>query len=402
MSATVGAAAPTVSQLFRGPAIPAAERLRPIRHLYLHIPFCVHKCGYCDFNAYAGMSHWIEPYMAALCTELELALCALPFRALRSVYLGGGTPSLVEPEQLAGTLDLLRSDGLIAPGCEITLEANPSTVSLPRARGWHRLGVNRVSLGVQSFDAGDLRVLERMADGSQVASAVSAIRSAGIERLNLDLIYGVPGQTPRSWSRTLEQAVQLNPQHLSCYCLAVEPRTRLARQVGEGRLVPLGSDLEWELATLTRTRLAQEGYLRYEISNWCRPGSPSRHNLAYWRVKSVYGAGAGAHSCLVSAPWRWHRTWNVSHPRAYIAAASRGLPTEDGEIVGGALAMAEKTMLGLRTCWGVHLGNHALRHLGSPLEELYQAGLVDLVAGRWRSTARGLDLHNQVAMALLP
>ena len=207
---------------------------RPYRHLYVHVPFCRHKCGYCDFNAYAGMDRLMPAYVEALEHELADARAARPFGSLRTVYLGGGTPSLLPPDLAARLLGSVRAGFDVEPDAEVTLEANPASTDSDRLEAWRRGGVNRLSLGVQGFDRRALAVLERRTDGAQAVRAFGDARSAGFANISLDLIYGVPFQSQGSWRETVARAIELGPEHLSCYCLSFEEGTLLERRRREG------------------------------------------------------------------------------------------------------------------------------------------------------------------------
>jgi oxygen-independent coproporphyrinogen-3 oxidase len=256
--------------------------------------------------------------------------------------------------------------------------------------------VDRLSLGVQGFDRRALAVLERRTDGAQAVRAFREARSAGFANVSLDLIYGVPFQDLASWRDTVERAIDLGSEHISCYCLSFEQGTLLDRRRREGRLPEVEADAQWELLDLACGLLAEAGFERYEVSSWARPGFRSRHNRAYWECRPVYGAGAGAHSYATDGEraWRW---WNVAKPREYIAAAGRQEMVADGEELGARQAQAERVMLGLRTVGGLEPPNGFDR----ALEDLLRAGLVERHANRVLPTRRGLDLHNQIALALL-
>jgi len=299
-----------VSRLF----IPPAEGSLPFEHLYLHIPFCKHKCGYCDFNAYAGMDGLMPAYVEALLTELEAAQGRLPFGGLRTVYLGGGTPSLLPAELMARLLAGIRACFQVEADAEVTLEANPVSTDPERLATWLQGGVNRLSLGVQGFDPRALGVLERGADGAQAERAFGQAREAGFENISLDLIYGVPGQSDTLWRETLRRAAALGPEHMSCYCLSFEAGTLLTRRRDRGLLAEVESDAQADQLDVAVEELEALGYRRYEVSSWARPGRQSRHNRAYWQCRPVYGAGAGAHSYAAARDraWRW---WNVALPR---------------------------------------------------------------------------------------
>lgn len=365
----------------------------PFPHLYVHLPFCRHKCGYCDFNAYARLDGLMEPYVEALERELGYAAGRYSFGPLATVYFGGGTPSLMPAESIRRLLDRIRSLIGLRPDAEVTLEANPASTDPAKLAGWREAGVNRLSIGVQGFDPRALAVLERRTDGAQARRTVRQAREAGFTNLSLDLIYAVPYQTVASWQSTLRQALDLEPEHLSCYCLTFEEGTPLHRRLEKGLLPAIDADVQWDLMAMCQSELTGAGLPRYEVSSWSRPGFESKHNRSYWRCAPVYGAGCGAHSYGRSgdSSRRW---WNVARPQDYI---SSGGFVEDGETLGPQRTAAERLMLGLRTVEGLE----APPGFEKALAELEAAGLVSRVGRRVSPTERGLDLHNQVALAVL-
>ena len=378
------------------PALPlAGEGCLPFAHLYVHIPFCRHKCGYCDFNAYAGMDRLMPDYVDGL--ERELAAArehGREFAPLKTVYLGGGTPSLLPPELIARLLRFIRATFDVLPDAEVTLEANPASTDEARVAAWLDGGVNRLSLGVQGFEPRALAVLERKTDAAQATRAFKLARSMGVANVSIDLIYAVPHQSRESWIETLRRGLDLGPDHVSTYCLTFEEGTLLWRRRAEGKVPELDPDLQWDQLDAACTELEAAGVKRYEISNWARPGFESRHNLAYWRCRPVYGAGAGAHSYATDGAlaWRW---WNVARPREYIAACPT--PRADGEELAEHKARAESLMLGLRTAEGMV----PPAGFDDELDRLAASGLIDRREGRVAPTRRGMDLHNQIALAVL-
>jgi oxygen-independent coproporphyrinogen-3 oxidase len=368
--------------------------MKEFRHLYVHLPFCKHKCGYCDFNAYAGMDRLMPDYIGALERELAEARDQFPFGRLQTVYLGGGTPSLLPPALMRRLLRFVRSTFELEPDAEVTLEANPGSTDEERLAAWLEGGVNRMSLGVQGFDGRALAVLERRTDAAQATHAFGLARAAGMSNINVDLIYAVPYQSRDSWLETLGRAIDLGPDHVSTYCLTFEEGTLLWRRRAEGKLPEVEADLQWDQLDAACIRLEAAGYSRYEVSNWARPGFESRHNLAYWRCRPVYGAGAGAHSYATdgSLAWRW---WNAARPREYIAACPA--PRSGEEELDARKANAEALMLGLRTAEGMAAPAGFEAELGG----LVQAGLIERSNGRIAPTRRGMDLHNQIALAVL-
>jgi oxygen-independent coproporphyrinogen-3 oxidase len=365
-----------------------------VPHLYVHIPFCKHKCGYCDFNAYAGMDRLMPDYVEALERELAEARQQREFGTLRTIYLGGGTPSLLPAELIARLLRFIRGTFDVAPGAEVTLEANPASTDEARVAAWLEGGVNRLSLGVQGFEPRALAVLERKTDATQATRAFNLARSMGVKNISIDLIYAVPYQSLDSWVETVRRGLALGPDHVSTYCLTFEEGTLLWRRRAEGKLPELEPDLQWDQLEAACKELERAGFKRYEVSNWARPGFESNHNMAYWRCRPVYGAGAGAHSYATdgSKAWRW---WNVARPREYIAACPA--PVADGEELAEHKASAEALMLGLRTAEGMAPPAGFDDELG----KLAAAGLIERVDGRVAPTRRGMDLHNQIALAVL-
>lgn len=376
------------------PVFELPRRGRPFRHLYVHVPFCRHKCGYCDFNAYAGMDRLMPDYVDGVLRELAQAAGTFRFGELRTVYLGGGTPSLLPAELATRLLDGIWRLFAVSPAAEVTLEANPASTDPTRLAAWRAGGVNRLSLGVQGFDRQALGVLERRTDGREAVRALGEARRAGFGNVNVDLIYAVPGQTFAAWRDTLRRAVKLEPEHLSCYCLTFEEGTLLHRRRAAGLLAEVPDDASWELLEIACEELGAAGYERYEVSNWSLPGRRAAHNQAYWDCRPVYGAGAGAHSYASDGEraWRW---WNVARPREYLAALPA--PVAGGEELDARLRAAETLMLGLRTVAGVV----PPPGFEEPVGRLREAGLLRSRGRRVVPTRRGLDLHNQVALAVL-
>jgi oxygen-independent coproporphyrinogen-3 oxidase len=365
----------------------------PFPHLYVHIPFCKHKCGYCDFNAYAGMDRLMPDYVGALERELLAAREQHEFTRLETIYFGGGTPSLLPPELIARLLRFVRANFDVAPDAEVTLEANPASTDEAKVQAWLEGGVNRLSLGVQGFDPRALAVLERRTDAAQATRAFGLARAAGMANVSIDLIYAVPFQSRASWLETLRRGIELGPDHVSTYCLTFEEGTLLWRRRAERRVPEVDTDLQWDQLDAACEELEASGFSRYEVSSWAKPGFESRHNGAYWRCRPVYGAGAGAHSYATdgAASRRW---WNLARPREYIAANQ---PVADGEELPPRKARGEALMLGLRTAEGMPQPDGFDREVG----ELVEAGLIERRNGRLVPTRRGLDLHNQIALVVL-
>lgn len=299
--------------------LPCYTRNMTFTSLYIHIPFCIHRCGYCDFNTYAGLQALIPEYIRALCTEISfLSLSSTERIRIHTVYFGGGTPSLLPIDGLKHILGTIKDDFDLSPHPEITLEANPGTVSQKYFLELHDLGVNRISLGMQSTHTHELTMLERQHSFVDVARAVEWVRQAGIGNLNLDLIYDLPNQTLKSWQASVEAAISLQPEHLSLYALTLEHGTPLQHKVAAGILPEPDGDLAADMYETASESLHKAGYIQYEISNWSRTSQKGKlyscqHNLQYWRTLPYIGVGAGAHGFVSH-----YRTVDVHTPRGYI------------------------------------------------------------------------------------
>jgi len=373
--------------------------------LYVHVPYCRRVCPYCDFNVQAAREVPERDYAAALLAELEAHAAAGDFagRAAQTVYVGGGTPSLFSPAAIGALLEAVaRRFGLVA-GAEITLEANPGTVDVARLSGYRAAGVNRLSLGAQSFAAGHLRTLGRDHAPADTLAAVEAARAAGLENVSLDLIFGVPGETLAEWEQDLRAAIALDPAHVSAYALTYEEGTPFHAWRAARRLVPVAEDDEAAMAETAVAVLGAAGYRRYEISSFAQPGREARHNLAYWDGSDYLGVGAGAHS-FSREPAPGRRWMNERVPARYMsAAAGRRPPIASDERLTEAQARAEFCFCGLRQTAGVDLDAFR-RRFGVPLEEAFPHvaglaadGLAELAAGRLRLTPRGLRYADSVA-----
>lgn len=389
--------------------------------LYIHIPFCAVRCAYCDFNTYAGLERLYEPFVAALVEEIYRAGTERGRPLVRTVFIGGGTPTVLPPDLLANALDACRRAFDVTLDAEITCEANPGTVDRARFGALRGMGINRLSLGVQSFDDAELRWLGRMHTAEEAATAFHAARQVGFANINLDFIFGLPGQTPETWARTLERAIALGPEHLSLYSLTVEHGTPLYDRVRRGLADAPDDDLAAELYELACDTLALAGYEQYEISNWAKfrsqesgvrcQGAASgiqpptsnlqcRHNLVYWRHEPYLGFGPGAHSFDGARRW-----WNVKPVPAYIGRIAAGRPAErDWEIIDRNTAMGEFMMLGLRLVqegvtekrFRARFGVGLEEAFGKQIGRLVAQGLLERLPDRVRLTPRGKLLGNRV------
>ena len=379
--------------------------------VYLHVPFCRVRCGYCDFNTYTlpELGEGAGPmadFVTAAHRELELATEVLGaggpdsrVPAVSTVFVGGGTPTMLPPGVLGDLRDRIQEQWGLVTGAEVTTEANPDTVTPEVAEELAARGFTRVSLGMQSAVPHVLATLDRTHDPRNVEAAVRAVRDAGMA-VSLDLIYGTPGESPADWRTSLEQALALEPDHVSAYALVVEEGTRLAAQVRRGDYPAPDDDDEADKYELADELLAAAGYGWYEISNWARdPGQRCAHNLAYWRGGDWWGIGPGAHSHVGGVRW-----WNVKHPRAYGQRMAEGRsPAHAREVLGEQERYDERVLLGVRLAEGLPVQD--LRPAGrEAVAGLVADGLVEgaaAVRGRVVPTLRGRLLADTVVHRLL-
>jgi oxygen-independent coproporphyrinogen-3 oxidase len=364
----------------------------------LHIPFCRRRCSYCDFNTYTGLENLFAPYTSELAEEVRRAGQG---ERVATIFFGGGTPSILPAALMEDLLGACRDAFTVDTDAEISLEANPGTLDAAQLAELRKLGINRLSLGVQSAHPQELTLLGRLHTFDQARQAILMARAAGFENLSLDLIYGLPGQSLEDWEATLK-AVLTPPKyldHLSAYCLTIEEGTPLAAWIDSGQVPAPEPDLAAEMYELAETALDQAGFIHYEISNWARPGRECRHNLVYWRDGEYLGFGAGAHSHRDGRRW-----WNVLTPADYIGRIRAGeSPQADAEEISPDQAMGEMMMMGLRLSEGVSAAAFWQR-FERKLDEVYARELEELVAQKlvqWdgecvRLTARGRLLGNQV------
>ncbi len=386
------------------------QELLQTTSLYLHIPFCHTRCHYCDFNTYAGILPLREPYVRALITEVRLAgqlaqLANGTPRRSRTIFFGGGTPSLLTVAQIKRLLSACREAFAVDEQAEITLEANPGTLSTEQLTGLRAAGINRLSLGSQSFDAELLHTLGRIHTAEEIVQALSNARAAGFRSINLDFMFGLPGQTMQHWKTTLDRALALHPEHFSLYSLIIEEGTPFYTWTNEGRIIPGDEDLCADMYEYADERLQAEGYENYEISNWALPGHESRHNLTYWQNLPYIGMGAGAHSFFGG-----RRFSNVLDPQEYITLLKKQQrPEAEGEFIDRIQEMSETAFLGLRTAQGLHLPTFEERFaepfakfVGSRLRVVEEAGLLEREHEWIRLSKRGRLLGNEVFLRLLP
>jgi len=365
--------------------------------LYVHIPFCVRKCLYCDFASYEGMESLFEPYVRALRTQIYRAAEHFTETRIPTIYFGGGTPNVLPPDLLASILDDIRRCFRVDADAEVSIEANPGVIS-------HQLsvisetGFNRLSLGVQSLHDDELRQLGRVHTADEAISAFHEAREAGFENISVDLMYGIPGQTPESWRVTLGRVIDLGTEHVSLYSLTVEEGTPFHRMQCEGKLALPGNDIEADMYEDAIGTLTAAGFVHYEISNFARPGFECRHNITYWRNEPYLGFGAAATSYIGGT-----RATSVADVEEYIrrvGAHESAAATE--ERLTGRKAMGETMFLGLRMLRGIpEVNRQGAKNakeevFGPEIERLVERGLLERTDGFLRLTHRGLFLANDV------
>ncbi|MFC7440643.1 radical SAM family heme chaperone HemW [Laceyella putida] len=368
--------------------------------VYIHIPFCTNKCHYCDFTAYVVDGQPVDDYLAALDQEMALTVSAVPPGAIRSIFIGGGTPTVLTPRQMDRLLSSIRRYfPLWDESIEFTIEANPGTTGPELLRVMRAGGINRISFGAQTFRPDLLERIGRIHGVEEIKRGVELAREAGFANLSLDLMFGLPTQTVSDMEETLRQAVALAPEHFSCYSLKVEEGT-LFHHLHERKELPLPSeDAELAMYQLTRSYLAEQGYAQYEVSNFSKPGRESRHNLTYWLNEEYYGFGTGAHGYVQK-----RRHANIKGVKEYVQRLERNeLPIAESYPVSRTEEMENFMILGLRLMEGVSrdkfqrlYGVELEQVFGSVLTRLLTKGLLDLNGDRYRLTEKGLIFGNDV------
>ena len=391
--------------------------------LYLHIPFCVTKCNYCDFNTYAGIEELMPAYVSALVDEIGMWGAALGKRTrVPTIFFGGGTPSLLPAEDVERIIGACYRGFSCDEDIEVTLESNPGDLTVERLKALLGADVNRLSIGVQSFNDAHLISLTRRHSAMAAERAFEMAREAGFDNVNLDLMFGLPNHTLDEWVDTVDRARTLGPEHLSLYALTVEEGTPLARDVARGATADTDPDMAADMYLYAVRALGESGYGQYEISNWAKPERECRHNLVYWRNETYLGIGAGAHSFLGGC-----RFWEEKNPRRYVTkveelkakggwgglltgdaeamseALGGGGPVSEVEVISDMLEMGETMMLGLRLLDGVSVEGFRERFgkslesvFGPDLRDLEELGLLEKEGDRWRLTVRGRLLGNEV------
>ena len=364
--------------------------------VYVHIPFCPSKCGYCDFNSYAMTGEIVGRTTAAILGEIRKSPWA--GRPAKTIFFGGGTPTFLEAQDQIEILNAITEAHPPTADCEITSEANPGTVDQSKFAALRQAGFNRISLGGQSFAPEELKQLGRVHGQGDIHRAVYAAHEAGFENINLDLMFALPGQTLARWKSNLDFALQLPVNHLSLYCLTIEPNTRFHKLHQRGLLEVLDDDRQTEMYDLAASRCAENGFEHYEISNFCKPGFQSRHNLAYWRCEEYLAYGPGAVGCFDDGEGR-HRYTNLKHPTGYSEAVESGANLWcEHEILTDENRRLEQLMMGLRLSEGVSISGLPIDH--GELQKLVHRGWLNAESDRLKLTDEGRHFCSEVALCL--
>lgn len=372
--------------------------------IYLHIPYCLHKCGYCDFNSHPENREEADIYVTALLSESNHYASRLAGRTVATVFFGGGTPTLLPPASLDKILGNIKNNFNLSEDCEITIEANPATIKRETLEQIRSSGFNRISIGVQSFDADELKLLERVHNEEEIHTTIERARLAGFDNLSLDLMFGLPGQSPEKWHSHLLKALEKKPNHISAYSLTIEPATSFFKLQERGLLSLPPDETQLEMFQDTIDTLQSAGYEQYEISNYALPGFESRHNLNYWDNGEYLGLGAGASSYL-----NGERFKNTLLPSRYIREVqAQGTAVESTETLELLHAMGETIMLGLRRLKGIAIEDFENRFqisfnkvYGKVMEPLLNEGLITLNQNRMALSRKGLYLADSVILKFM-
>lgn len=372
--------------------------------IYIHIPFCITRCRYCSFFSVRRQEDLIEPYVDALTREIDYKGEELAGCQVRSIYLGGGTPTILKSRYISKILNRCRDNFDFLDDIEISIEGNPKTVNKDYLLELRGLGVNRLTIGIQSFNNNELSLLGRVHDSAEGIAAFEGARRAGFKNIGIDLIYGIPYQKERDWDYSLNRAIGLSPEHISIYSLSIEKGTLFDKYLREKRLSFLSEDEHVMMYNCAYTELKNAGYISYEISNFSMPGYESRHNQIYWNNEEYIGFGASAYSYLSGK-----RCWNVSDVNKYIDNINAcGEAVSGSEVLGRKELWAEAIMLGLRT--GDGIGINKLNHrfnidfaglYKDKIARLINLGLVDLVDNHLRITNRGVLVLNEIILEFI-
>lgn len=388
----------------RGQAGREGENREPVS-VYIHIPLCVKKCAYCDFTSFSGRLSQRDAYVQAVCCEIRTQAAFFGRRAVRTVFFGGGTPTLLTGGQVRAVMDALREGFDLLADAEVTMEGNPGTLTPQALAAYRAAGVNRLSLGVQSLDDGLLAAVGRIHTARQAREAVAMAREAGFDNLNLDLMYGLPGQRAAQWADTMHEAAALGPEHLSCYSLILEEGTPLHAQVRAGACAPLpDEDALLEMEAITACAARRAGYARYEVSNYAQAGRACRHNIVYWECLPYLGIGCAAHSDMDG-----RRFYNPGNWEDYMRIAAKARAPRRAETGGDRRErMFERMMMGLRMVRGVDAARFA-RDFGCTPQDVWPRTLARMIAGglmtrkgeRIALSERGMQVMNAILVEMM-
>jgi oxygen-independent coproporphyrinogen-3 oxidase len=374
---------------------------------YIHIPYCSKRCGYCDFNTYTpselkiatGLSEVSNSYIDLLLLEIKQAKAQVGSASVPSIFFGGGTPSLMEPSDIGRVIDQIKKEFVLNSDAEVTMECNPDTVSKENLAAFRQVGVNRVSFGMQSAVPHVLATLDRTHNPENLLQVTTWAKEVGFSEISVDLIYGTPGETLADWQKSIHAALALPITHISAYALIIEEGTKLAAQIKRGEVAPVDDDLAAEKYLLADKAFTAAGFQWYELSNWAKPDSLSKHNLAYWLGENWWGAGPGAHSHL-----NGKRFWNVKHPNLYKEKIQSNLsPIADSEVLEEIQIASEKLMLSLRLPSGVEKESLNQDQI-SELSDYVESGHLDLLnwnQGRATLTLEGRLIADQILRQIL-
>ena len=374
---------------------------------YIHIPYCVKRCGYCDFNTYTPselkiatrLSEVSNSYIDLLLLEIKQAKAQVGSAFVPSIFFGGGTPSLMEPSDIGRVIDQIKQEFVLNSDAEVTMECNPDTVSKDNLAAFREVGVNRVSFGMQSAVPHVLATLDRTHNPENLLQVTTWAKEVGFSEISVDLIYGTPGETLDDWQKSIDAALSLPITHISAYALIIEEGTKLAAQIKRGEVAPVDDDLAAEKYLLADKEFTAAGFQWYELSNWAKPESLSKHNLAYWLGENWWGAGPGAHSHL-----NGKRFWNVKHPNLYKEKIQSNLsPIADSEVLEEIQIASEKLMLSLRLPSGVEKESLNQDQI-SELSDYVESGHLDLLnwnQGRATLTLEGRLIADQILRQIL-
>jgi oxygen-independent coproporphyrinogen-3 oxidase len=392
------------------PFVKRSERVS----LYLHVPFCAARCTYCAFNTYTHLDHLIEPFTEALAREITIVGSSRPGIVLGTIFFGGGTPSMLTPAQFHRLFEAIHAVFALAPDAEISLEANPVDCREPYLRDLRHVGFSRISIGMQSAIQSELTLFNRRHTNDDVAAAVRTARRAGFDNINLDLIFGTPGQTLADWSVSLEQMLHLRPEHVSLYALTLEEQTPMKAWVDKGKMPAPDDDAAADMYEFASERLATAGYEQYEISNWCQPGYACRHNLQYWLNDDYLGVGPGAHGwaggvryATLLSPHRYIEAMRAAEGRSFTYPHTPA--TVDAVVTAREDAIAETLLMGLRLTqrgivraeFAARFGEDLLAARGGVLERFARHGLLEITPDAVRLTSSGRLLANQIMRELV-